>query len=390
MQNKNNLARIASVVGVGHTDWRQDYAGVRAGKVDHDSVGLGALAFTRALADAGISRDDVDGLIVGPATPYERVGEVLGIDARWGGQADAMLGVMQACMAIKSGLAEVVALVYGNNQRSAALNYGGSNAAGGASFLSYVYHAPWGFTSQGALYALMFQRYMEETGLTSAELGEVAVAQRLGASLNPNALMQKRITVQDYLDSTFVCEPLHLFDYCLINDGGVALIVMEAERARKICKDPVLIHGVGRYDLNKGATSLEPRLTEYYQPAQNKVAEQVFNMANVGPKDMSSLQVYDSFSCHIPLALEGYGYCAQGDAGRFLREDGIGLGGKLPVNTSGGHLSESYMQGWNHQVEAVRQMRGTCGERQVPDCNFVHYSSDVAGKAVSIIYGRDQ
>jgi acetyl-CoA acetyltransferase len=300
-----------------------------------------------------------------------------------------MLGIIQACMAIKAGLAEVVALVYGNNQRSGAVNYGGSNAAGGASFLSYVYHAPWGFTSQGALYALMFQRYMEETGFTSAELGEVAVAQRIGASLNPNAIMQKRISVQDYLDSAFVCEPLHLFDYCLINDGGVALIVAEAERARKIRKDPVMIHGVGRYDLNAGATSLEPRLTEFYLPAQKKVAEQVFDMAGVGPSDMSALQVYDSFSVHIPLALEGYGYCPPGGAGRFLREEGVALGGRLPVNTSGGHLSESYMQGWNHQIEAVRQLRGECGPRQVADCNYVHYSSDVAGKAVSIIYGRD-
>ncbi|TWF47435.1 thiolase family protein [Neorhizobium alkalisoli] len=385
----NQLSNVAAVVGIGHTDWRKDYAAHRAGEAGKlDSIGLASLAFTRALKDAGISRDEVDGLIVGPTTPYERMGEVLGIDARWGGQADAMLAVMQATMAIHAGLAEVVALVYGNNQRTGKTNYGGANAAGGASFLSYVYHAPWGFTSQGALYALMFQRYMEETGLTSTQLGEVAVAQRLAASLNPEAVMQKRITVEDYLASDFVCEPLHLFDYCLVNDGGVALIIMSAERARKLRPDPVMIHGVGRYDLNRGATSLEPRLTEYYLPAQQKVAAQVFDMAGVGPEDISSAQIYDSFSCHIPLALEGYGYCAPGEAGRFMQDGNIKLGGRLPVNTSGGHLSESYMQGWGHQIEAVRQIRGTCGERQVENCRFVHYSSDVAGKAVSIIYGR--
>jgi acetyl-CoA acetyltransferase len=114
----------------------------------------------------------------------------------------------------------------------------------------------------------------------------------------------------------------------------------------------------------------------------------VFNMVGAGPKDMSCLQVYDSFSCHIPLALEGYGYCKVGEVGRFMRDHGISLAKGLPVNTSGGHLSESYMQGWNHQVEAVRQMRGECGARQVPNCRFVHYSSDVAGKAVSIVYGK--
>lgn len=388
-QVTKGLSKVAAVVGVGHTDWRQDHAAQRAGEpAKLDSVGLAALSFKRALADAGLTRDDIDGLIVGPTTPYERMGEVLGIDARWGGQADAMLAVIQATMAIKSGLAEVVALVYGNNQRSGKTNYGGSNAAGGANFLSYVYHAPWGFTSQGALYALMFRRYMEETGLTARQLGEVAVAQRIGSSLNPNAVMQKRITEDDYVASDFVCEPLHIFDYCLINDGGVALIVMEAERAKRLRPDPVVILGVGRYDLNSGATSMEPRLTEYYLPAQQRVAKQVFEMAGVGPKDISSAQVYDSFSCHIPLALEGYGYCGAGEAGRFLAEGNIRLGGRLPVNTGGGHLSESYMQGWAHQVEAVRQLRGACGERQVENCRFVHYSSDVAGKAVSIIYGR--
>lgn len=384
----NSLSKVAAVAGVGHTDWVSDYAAVRAGNVAYDSIGYAALAFNRALEDAGIKRDDIDGLIVGPTTPYERMGEVLGIDARWGSQADAMLAVIEASIAIHSGLAEVVAIVYGNNQRSAAVNYGGANAAGGDAFLSYVYHAPWGFTSQGALYAMMFRRYMEETGLTSAELGEVAVAQRLAASLNPNAIMRQRITVEDYLASRFICEPLHLLDYCLINDGGVALIITSAERAKKMAKPPVVIHGVGRYDLNVGATSLEPRLTHYYYPAQQHVARQVFDMAGVGPGDIDAAQIYDSFSCHIPLALEGYGYCRQGEAGRFLREDGIGLGARLPVNTGGGHLSESYMQGWNHQVEAVRQVRGECGEHQVPGCNFVHYSSDVAGKAVSIIYGK--
>jgi acetyl-CoA acetyltransferase len=382
------LSKVAAVVGVGHSDWSSDHASVRAGGKPHDSYGYASVAFRNALADAGIDRSEIDGLIVGPTTAYERVGEVLGLNVRWGGQSDAMLSVIEACMAIKSGLAEVVALVYGNDQRSAAVNYGGPDAAGGAAFLAYVYHAPWGFTSQGALYAMMFRRYMELQGLTEAELGEVAVAQRLAASLNPHALMRKRITIEDYLASHYVCEPLHLFDYCLINDGGVALIIAEASRAKKMSSRAVRIHGVGRHDLNEASTSLEPRLIDFYLPAQQKAAKQVFDMIGAGPEDMNCLQVYDSFSCHIPLALEGYGYCKIGEAGRFMRDHGISLAKGLPVNTSGGHLSESYMQGWNHQVEAVRQMRGECGERQVPNCRFVHYSSDVAGKAVSIVYGK--
>ncbi len=384
----SGLKGVGAVIGVGESDYVADHARVRAGEKPHDSYGYAAIAFSRALKDAGISRDDIDGLIVGPTVAYERVGEILGINPTWGGQQDAMLAVIEACMAIKAGLATTVALVYGNDQRSAAVQYGGPEAMGGNLFLSYVYHAPWGFTSQGALYAMMFRRFSELTGCTERHLGEVAVAQRHAASLNPGALMRKPITLDDYMASPYICAPLHLFDYCLINDGGVALIVCEAEKAKRIAaRTPVTIHGVGRYDLNCGATSLEPRLLDFYRPAQEACARQVFDMAGLGPQDMDAVQVYDSFSCHVPFALEGYGYCRSGDVGRFMAEEGISLAGKLPVNTGGGHLSHSYMQGWNHQVEAVRQVRGECGPRQVEGCRFVHYNSDVAGKAVSIIYG---
>ena len=382
------MRRSAAVVGIGHTDWVRDWSRVRAGERPADCYGYGMQAFNTALADSGLNRSDIDGLIVGPTTAYERMGEVLGINPRWGDQADAVLSVVQACMAIETGQAEVVALVYGNDQRSVGTQYGGPQAMGGDAFLSYVYHAPWGLTSQGALYALTLQAYKHARGFTEADLGEVAVAQRGWSSINPNAIQRKRITIEDYMASPYVCEPLHLYDYCLINDGGVALIIAEASRAARMAQTPAYIEAVGRYDLNEGATSLAPRLTSFYLPAQQAVARQVFDAAGFGPKDIDMFQVYDSFSVHVPLALEGYGYCAVGDAGRFLREDRIGPGGKLPTNTSGGHLSESYMQGWNHQIECVRQIRGIAGERQVSDCRHVHYSSDVAGKAVSVIYSR--
>jgi acetyl-CoA acetyltransferase len=382
------LHKTAAVVGIGHTDWAGDYRRVRAGEKPDDSYGYAATAFVAALADAGLARDDVDGLIVSSGLAHERTAEIIGLNPRWGAQADAVNAVTQACMAIACGMARVVALVYGNDQRSAKVAYGGADTMGGNMVLSYVYHAPWGMTSQGALYALMFRRYMDLYGCTEAQLGEVAVAQRQAATLNPNAIMRRPITRADYLASDYVCEPLRILDYCLINDGGVALIITDTDRARRLRKPAVLIHGLGRYDLNVSATSMAPRLIDFYRTAQKAAAEQVFNMAGTGPKDMDCLQIYDSFSCHVPFALEGYGYCGQGEAGRFMSEQGISLGGKLPVNTGGGHLSEAYMQGWNHQVESVRQLRGECGERQVRNCRFVHYSSDVAGKACSIIYGR--
>ena len=382
-----SLHRSAAVLGVGISDWAGDYRLTRDGQRPNDSYGYATRAYTRALEDAGIERGMVDGLICGPTIAYERTGEILGIDPRWGGQADAGMAVIQACMAIHSGLARVVALVYGNDQRSARVQYGGPEAMGGQNYLAYVYHSPWGLTSQGALYALMFQRYCHVHGAPRDCLGPVAVAQRANAARNPDAIMRKEVSLADYRAAGFVCEPLRLLDYCLINDGGVCMILADPNIARRSRKPPVYIEGVGRADLNHGATSLEPRLLDFYLPAQRLAAQQVYDMAGTGPQDVDCLQVYDSFSCHVLFALEGFGYCDPGHGAAFLAEKSLRFDGELPVNTGGGHLSESYMQGWNHQVEAVRQLRGEGGARQVEDCRRVQYISDVAGKVVSIMYG---
>lgn len=383
----SSLKRSAAVLGVGISDWAADYKLCREGKRPNDSYGYAATAYARALADAGLDRSLVDGLICGPTIAYERTGEILGIDPRWGGQADAGMAVIQACMAIHSGLARVVALVYGNDQRSAAVQYGGPDAMGGQNYLSYVYHSPWGLTSQGALYALMFQRYCHVYGAPADCLGPISVAQRANASRNPDAIMRREVTLADYRSAAFVCEPLRLLDYCLVNDGGVCLIVADPALASRAAKPPVYVEGVGRADLNHGATSLEPRLLDFYLPAQRLAAKQVYDMAALGPEDIDCLQVYDSFSCHILFALEGFGYCDPGRGAGHIAEHDLRFDGDLPVNTGGGHLSESYMQGWNHQVEAVRQLRGEGGGRQVADCRRVQYISDVAGKVVSIVYG---
>ncbi|HVV94773.1 MAG TPA: thiolase family protein [Hyphomicrobiales bacterium] len=389
MSRANALAGAASVVGIGHTDWPEDYGRVRRGEKPFDSYGYGAVALKRALDDAGLKAADVDGLIVGHMA-YERAGELYGISPRWGGTGGAVEAVVQATMAIATGMAEVVALVYGNDQRSAKVQYGGPQAMGGEFALSYVYHAPWGLTSQGALYALMQRRYMELTGATSADLGQVAVAERAWAVGNPAAVMRKAITLEDYLGAEFIADPLRLYDYCMINDGGVALVIAEAGRAKRIAADrAVPIRAVGRADMNEDATSLKPRLIDFYRPGQKLCAEQVYAMAGLGPKDMDGVLIYDSFSCHVPFALEGFGFCGIGEAGRFIRETGIGPGGRLPVNSHGGHLSESYMQGWGHQLEAVRRLRGESAGPQYERCRHVQYVSDVGGNVFSLIYGRE-
>lgn len=382
------MKRDAAVVGIGHTDWAEDWVRTRNGEKPTNSFGYGIRAFKRALEDAGLVRDDIDGLISGPHTGCERMSELLGLNPRWSDQGDAAAAVIKACMAIETGLASVVAIVFGFNQRSGGVKWGGAPGGDGDVFYTEDYHAPWGLTSPGSLYALLYQSFRHASGMKDQELGEVAVAQRQWASLNPNAIMRKTITIEDYLAAPFICEPLRLYDYCIFNDGGVALIIADAERARAISRRPVYIEAAARRDLNRSATSMSPRIVEHYLPAQQDAASRLFNAAGISPSDVDLLCVYDSFSPHVPLALEGYGYCAVGDAGKFLAESRIGPGGRLPTNTGGGHLSETYMQGWNHQIECVRQLRGEAGERQVKDCRFAHYASSVAGRAVSILYGN--
>ena len=385
----HRLADTTAVVGVGDTDYVADYRNARDNIVDKDSYGYAALAFTRALADSGIARSEIDGLIAGPTLASERLGEVLGLDVRWSAQGDAVNAIMQAVLAIHAGFAECIALVYGNNQRTKGTQYGGPQADGGERYLAYVYYSPWGMTSQGALYAMMTQRYMALHGMKPEQLGEIAVAQRRFAQLNDNAIMRAPLGIAEYMAGRYICEPLRLFDYCLVNDGGVALIVTTAERARRMAKPPVLISGIGRSDINRDATSLRPRLMDFYHSGHHQAAEQVFGMAGVGPADIDLVQIYDSFSAHVLFALEGFGYCDVGKAGAFIADGAIGPGGRLPVNTSGGHLSETYMQGWNHQVEIVRQLRRETGARQVAGARTAQYISDIAGKVASIIFKRN-
>jgi acetyl-CoA acetyltransferase len=375
-----------AIVGVGDTDYALDHKSARDGSFEENAYGYAARAFSRAVTDCGIDRSAIDGLVVGPSLAIERTGEIIGIDPRWAAQGDAVNAILHAANALHSGMATCVALVYGNDQRSVGTQYGGPQAMGGENYLSYVYYQPWGLTSQGALYALMTNRYMELTGFGAADLAEVSMAQRRFAQLNLNALMREPLTLDKYLGSRFICEPLRLFDYCLINDGGVALIMTTADRARSLLKQPILIRGIGRSDTNRGATSLWPRLIDFYHTSHKEAASQVFEMAGIGPKDVDILEVYDSFSSHIVFALEGFGFCPMGEVAAFLKEQGIGPGGRLPINTSGGHLSESYMQGWNHQVDAVRQLRGEAGPRQVAGARHAQYISDIAGKVITVLY----
>jgi acetyl-CoA acetyltransferase len=330
------------------------------------AITLGVEAFKRALDDAGLKKSDIDGLLTMPGTTspegslhYLRLGETLGIDPKYtgsmtmgGGTAGAL--VQMAAMAIHAGLATHVACVFGDSAKTGGSRF--SRASGWGDSWGI-----WGMFAAAANSAIAASRHMALYGTTSRQLGEVAVACRKHASLNPDAVMREPITIEDHQSSRWVVEPFHLLDCCLISDGGVCVIVTSLERAKDLRKPPVRIAGMGQ----AYTTQNMEREDWWYVPHQKDALARAFAMAGVGPRDIDVAQLYDNFTMSVLLWLEHAGFCKVGEAGAFVEGGRIQLGGELPVNTAGGNLSESYMEGWLHIVEGVRQIRGECGPRQV-------------------------
>lgn len=375
MADLRALKDRVAVVGVGNT---------RYGSFpETDDYGLGAQAFRRALEDAGLDKSRIDGLLVCRVPYYARMGEILGISPRWTiplpghGRMSAM-GIIEAMVALQAGLASHVALIYTNIGRSRRVNYGGEESPN-------VWD-PWGFTSPGAAHALMFRRHMALYGTTTRQLAEVSVAFRKHAALNPDAVMKNPITIEDHENARPIVLPLRLLDYCLINDGAVCMILTTTERARDLRQPPVLISGVGARESYQHASIPNFQLDFWYEAVQ-AVAAEAYGMAGVGPDDVDALMCYDNFSPTVLFSLEGLGFCPRGEGGRFVEGGTLQLGGRLPTNTDGGHLSNSYMQGWALNVEAVRQVRGEGGARQVPDCEVVQFVAATPCSR-SIIYTR--
>jgi acetyl-CoA acetyltransferase len=353
-----SLRNKAAIVGVGASP---------QGKLEGSTpLSLGVEAFKRALDDAGLKKEDIDGLLTMPGTTspegslnFLRMGETLGIDPKYtgsmtmgGGTAGAL--VQNAVMAVEAGLATTVACVFGDTAKTGGSKFNRASGWGDSWGI-------WGMFAAAANSAIAASRHMALYGTTSRQLGEVAVACRKHASLNPNAVMREPITIEDHQNSRWVVEPFHLLDCCLISDGGVCVIVTSADRAKHLKKPPVVIAGLGQ----AYTTQNMEREDWWYVPHQKEALGRAFAMAGVTPKDIDVAQLYDNFTMSVLLWLEHAGFCGVGEAGSFVEGGRIQLGGELPINTAGGNLSESYMEGWLHIVEGVRQIRGECGERQV-------------------------
>ncbi|MEU1548372.1 thiolase family protein [Nocardia sp. NPDC005745] len=335
------------IAGIGHTAY---------GKLPgRSTTSLNVEASRKAIADARIDKDEIDAVFVKYPTSGHRmmygqtVAEALGLQPRIGGVWDQggatnISMISYAAMAIEHGQCEVALVTIADNPRTGT---------------RHVYEKGWGddavygWFGTPAGYALIARRHMEEHGTTQYDLGAIAVAARAHGARNPHAQLRKPLSLAEYEESRQVVDPLRRDDCCLISDGGAAVVVMSRERAAAVGATGVPILGFGQ-----GQTSWEvaqrPNLTTTAAAVSARTA---FEMAGMTPADIDVAQLYDCFTIAPLMTLEDYGFCAKGEGGKFVRDGAIELGGTLPINTSGGLLSETGMPGMQLVIEGVRQIR---------------------------------
>ena len=373
----------AAIVGAAESDLGE----VGPGFTPLDLIGQ---ATERALVDADLTKEDVDGLF--SASAYYSMatvsaGEYLGIRPRYSdatnmGGSSFVSHLLHAAAALEAGLCEVALVTYASTQRSG----GGFR---GLSEPPNPYETPYGPRYPVSMYALAASRHMHEYGTTRAQLAEVAVAAREWAKLNPKAFKRDYLSVEDVLASRMVSSPLSILDCCLVTDGGGALLVTSAERAKHLRKPPVYLLGVGEAHWHRNISQM-PDLTV---TAASDSGRRAYDMAGVGPEDVDVAMLYDAFTINPILFLEDLGFCEKGEGGTFVEGGRIAPKGELAVNTNGGGLSYNHpgMYGLLLLIEAVRQLRGECGERQVEGAAvaLAHGSGGVLSSQVTAVLGTE-
>lgn len=359
-----------AIAGVGYTKYSSN-SGVTV-------LDLALEACGNAAADAGIDRDEIDGIVsytFNDSVPGMAVATGLGlppsgyvVDLQAGGNA-ADLVVQTAAMAIEAGLAKNVLVYRAMNGRS------GFRLGGGREMAAHgitQHTAPYGWISYPQAMAMWCRRHMVKYGTTSEQLGRVAVLCRGNAAHNERAMKREPITLDDHQNSRMIVDPFRLLDICLETDGACALLVTSAEQARDLRQTPVYIMGAafggGR---NQGDDLFDGlRWSDQAHNFSRYIADDLWASAGVGPGDVDVAEIYDCFTYSVISQLEGFGFCPEGEGGRFVEDGNIGPGTDLPINTHGGLLSEGYIHGLNHVVEAVEQLRGQSGKRQVADAEI--------------------
>lgn len=351
------MGREAFIAGVGAT--------VQGKHPDATAWDLGVDALELALSDAGLARDDLDGLLTQETQDgsrqmeVARFGQIIGLNPRASGSlhyGTAGYTLAFAAALIASGQAEAIACVYATNQKTGGYRFRRPLLPEWGVFGAY---------NPATMAALGFNRYLFDHQQDADKLGAVAITQRANAARNPIAFRRDPITWDDYLSARYVTRPLRLLDICSISDGGVAVIVTTETIARSCRGAPIRITGLGRRDRHRMLQNPDHLLL----PHLYDLADETYRRAGIGPEDVDAFYVQDPHSPMVVWALEGFGFCGPGEGLDFIQDGAIGIDGALPVNPSGGQLSEGYMVGWLHQVDAVRQLRGEADDHQVADCD---------------------
>jgi len=371
----------AAVVGVAESDLGQVAQGL-------SPIDLMAQGIDRALADCGLALKDVDGLFCAATQSRLSVlalSEYLGIDPSFLGStivggSSFEYHVAHAMVAIAAGLCQVAVIAYGSTQRSVGRRQASAREIN-------PYETPFKPFLPASAYALAASRHMHEFGTTREQLAAVAVAARDWALLNPVAWEKTPLTIADVLAARMVSYPFTVRDCCLVTDGGGAIVVTSAERARSLKKPPVYVLGCGQSVTHASISSM-PDLTVTGALKSGRTA---YEMAGLGPVDVDVAELYDAFTINTILFLEDLGFCKKGEGGAFVAGGRIGPKGSLAVNTNGGGLSYCHpgMYGLLLLIEAVRQLRGECGARQVEGCDvaIAHGNGGVLSSQATVILG---
>jgi acetyl-CoA acetyltransferase len=363
------------------------------GELDQHGRALEVAMIRAALDDAGLTLADVDGIAYGGMPGG--LGEYLGIasrhlDGTMVGGSSYELHVEHAAAAIASGLCEVVVGVYAATPRSdRKAGRGGGFRGGPGPNPMLEWEAPYGLRMPMGAYALAASRHMAQYGTTSEQLAQIAVDTRRWAAMNPNARYRDPITIDDVLASPLQVAPLHLLDCCLVTDGAGAFVMTSAARARDLPKSPVYVLGAATCSTHSMISEM-PDLTTTGGAVSGPAA---FKMAGIATDDVDLLMGYDSFTITALLHIEDLGFCAKGEGGAFVEDGRLGPGGAFPMNTNGGGLSYTHpgQYGMFLLVEAVRQLRGECGERQLrkPQIAVAHGSGGVLSTMGTVVLGTE-
>ena len=373
----------AAIAGIGQSEY---------GRFLPDSqLKLGARALKAALADAGLEREEVDGMAVHLGWPlgvdYDRAAEAYGLDLRWVTQSwlhgrFVTSMIQQAAMAVACGLANVVACFTAISFTRERQILGGPGDAEGTREEGGTHgeSPPYGLTAPAGGAALGMQRYMALYGATSEQLAAVPITFRKHALKSPHAVMKEPLTLERHQASRMVVDPLRLYDCSLITDGAAVALITSSEKARELKQPPVYISGMQGMRSGREEFIFAPRGLGINQQAATKWKPQegdllAYRMAGIERRDVDGLYTYDAFSPLVLFTLERFGFCAPGEAAAWVQGGRIELGGELPMNTSGGLLSEAHIGGWNSILEIVRQLRGTAGERQIRDARHLQWGT---------------